>query len=209
MNLFELKAELRSDLGKGASRRLRRLNDKVPGIVYGGDTAPTPIMIDHSEVLHHVEHEAFYSHILTLIIDGKKNSVVLRDLQRHPFKPKITHMDFQRVKQNETIHMQVPLHFINEEKCVGVKAGGQIIHNKVTVEVECKAKDLPEFIEVDVAALELGSTLHLSDMTLPKGVTLMNASDDEESDLAVVSVAHSKVATESTDSEESSEKAGE
>jgi large subunit ribosomal protein L25 len=188
MNLFELNAELRSDIGKGASRRLRREADKVPAIVYGGDKEPTPIVLKHSEVLQHVEHEAFYSHILTLIIDGKKHKVILKDMQRHPFKPKVTHMDFQRVSDNAIITMQVPLHFLNEEECKGVKAGGVIQHHMNTVEVSCKAKDLPEFIEVDVADLDVNGVIHLSDLKLPKGLTLVELTHGEDHDQSVVSI---------------------
>ncbi len=205
MNLFELNAELRSDIGKGASRRLRREADKVPAIIYGGDKEPQPIVLNHSEVLQHVEHEAFYSHILSLIIDGKKNKVILKDMQRHPFKPKVTHMDFQRVSDNAVITMQVPLHFLNEEGCKGIKAGGHIQHHMNTVEVSCKAKDLPEFIEVDVADLDVNEVIHLSDLKLPKGLTIVELTHGEDHDQSVVSVHRRGGAAEETAEEEGGE----
>ncbi|MEE4244154.1 MAG: 50S ribosomal protein L25/general stress protein Ctc, partial [Kangiellaceae bacterium] len=146
------------------------------------------ITLDHKEVLKHVEHEAFYSHILTLIIDGKKQKVILKDMQRHPFKPKVTHMDFQRVSDKAVIHMQVPLHFINEEQSVGAKAGGLIQHSMNTVEVVCKAKDLPEFLEVDMAEVDLGQVVHLSDIKLPKGVQLVELTHGDDHDHPVVTI---------------------
>jgi large subunit ribosomal protein L25 len=205
MNLFELNAELRSDIGKGASRRLRRDADKVPAIVYGGEKEPLPIVLKHSEVLQHVEHEAFYSHILTLIIDGKKHKVILKDMQRHPFKPKVTHMDFQRVSDNAEITMHVPLHFLNEEECKGAKAGGIIQHHMNTVEVSCKAKDLPEFIDVDVADLDVNEVIHLSDLKLPKGVTIVELTHGEDHDQSVVSIHRRGGAAEEEEGEEGAE----
>ncbi len=188
MNLFELNAELRSDMGKGASRRLRRLADKIPAILYGGDKEAQPLTLDHSEVLQHVEHEAFYSHILTLVVDGKKVKAILKDMQRHPFKPKVTHMDFQRVSDKDTIHMQVPLHFVNEESSKGIKAGGHIQHHLNTVEVVCAAKDLPEFLEVDLADVDVNDVVHLSNIKLPKGVQIADLIQGEDHDHAVVSI---------------------
>ncbi|NVJ51963.1 MAG: 50S ribosomal protein L25/general stress protein Ctc [Gammaproteobacteria bacterium] len=188
MDLFELNAELRSDMGKGASRRLRREADKVPAILYGGEQEPQPLTLDHNEVLQHIEHEAFYSHILTIVVDGKKQKAILKDVQRHPFKPKVTHMDFQRVSDKAVIHMQVPVHFINEESCKGVKAGGMIQHQMNTVEVVCAAKDLPEFIEVDVADLDVNEVIHLTDLKLAKGVQLADLLQGDDHDHAVVTV---------------------
>ncbi len=126
MNQFELSAELREDVGKGASRRLRRAG-KIPGVVYGAEKEATAIVLDHNDVAHKLEYEAFYSHILTLNLGKKKDKVVLKDLQRHPVKPYIMHIDLQRISESEKLTMRVPLHFINESKCVGVKKDGGVI----------------------------------------------------------------------------------
>jgi len=170
---FELEAELRSDAGKGASRRLRRAG-KVPAILYGGAADPVRLSVPHNELEKHLEHEAFYSHVLTVKFDGKAEKAILRDVQRHPAKPFITHIDLQRVSATETIRMQVPLHFLNEETAVGVKQQGGIISHVMTeVEVSCLAKDLPEYIEVDVADLKVGEAIHRSELKLPSGVELV------------------------------------
>ncbi|GIX22223.1 MAG: 50S ribosomal protein L25 [Gammaproteobacteria bacterium] len=194
--LFELEASLRADKGKGASRRLRRAN-KVPAIVYGGEAEPLPIALDHDAVMQRLAHEAFYSHIITLKIDGRTEEVVLRDLQRHPVKPtRVLHLDFQRVAQDKPIHVHVPLHFVNEDKCVGVKQGGGILSHVLTeVEVVCLPRDLPEYIEVDVTELGLGESIHLSELKLPAGVKLAVAVDGEH-DTAVVTVHRPRVADE-------------
>jgi len=188
--IFDLKAEVREDLGKGASRRLRRDHNKVPAVIYGGNQKPTAIVLDHNKVLQAIEHEAFYSHILDLDVAGKKQKVVLKDLQRHHYRRAVMHMDFQRVKASDVITMRVPIHFINEDVCPGAKAGGIISHQVIDLEVRCKASDLPEFIEVDLAKLELDQAIHLSDLTLPKGVEL--ASLIHGNDLSVVNVHASK-----------------
>ena len=170
---FELTAESRSDLGKGASRRLRRSN-KVPAVIYGGGKDPESLTVAHNELMQHLEHEAFYSHILTIKVDGKNQKAVLRDVQRHPAKPVIMHVDFLRVSESESIRMSVPLHFLNEDTCVGVKMGGGLITHLVTqLEVQCKAKDLPEYIEVDMKDIDVGDSVHLSDLKIPTGVELM------------------------------------
>ncbi len=209
MDLFELNAELRSDMGKGASRRLRREADLVPAIIYGGDEQPQPITLNHKEVLMHVDHEAFYSHILTLVIDGKKHKVILKDMQRHPFKPKVTHMDFQRVSAKQVITMQVPLHFLNEDKCVGVKNGGIIQHQMNTVEIVCAAKDLPEYLEIDVADLDVNDVFHLSDIKLSKGIQISDLIQGEDHDHAVVTVHRRGVAADEASDDAESEESGE
>jgi large subunit ribosomal protein L25 len=183
---FELNAEVRTDVGKGASRRLRHAN-KIPAVIYGGDKDPVSLTMDHDKLFHALDNEAFYSHILTINVDGKGEKAILRDLQRHPSKPTVMHADFQRVSATEKIHMNVPLHFENEDTAVGVKdQGGLISHNATDVEVLCLAQNLPEYITVDVAGLELGHSLHLSDITLPEGVELVQLSHDH--DLAVVTI---------------------
>ena len=200
--IFNLDASARTDLGKGASRRLRR-EDKVPGIIYGGEEAPASIMLAHNKLIQASEFEAFYSHVLTLNVDGKATEVLVKDMQRHPYKPKIMHIDFQRVIAGQDVHTNVPLHFVNEEKSAAVKAGGIAEHHVTEIEVTCPAKDLPEFIEVDMAAVEMGQTLHLSDLTLPAGVTSVElGKDDEAHNLAVVTV---KPAPKAAGSEEEGE----
>ncbi|MFS1704748.1 50S ribosomal protein L25/general stress protein Ctc [Aestuariibacter sp. GS-14] len=186
--IFNLDAKIRTDLGKGASRRLRHA-DLVPAIVYGGEEAPLSITLVHNKVMQALDFEAFYSHVLTLNIEGKATEVLLKDVQRHPYKPKVTHMDFQRVVAGHQVHTSVPLHFINEATAAAVKAGGVAEHHVNEVEITCLPKDLPEFIEVDMANIELGQTLHLSDLTLPAGVSSVElAKGDDSHDLAVVTV---------------------
>jgi large subunit ribosomal protein L25 len=151
---FELNAEPRTDTGKGASRRLRHAG-KIPAIMYGGNKDPESLTLDHNEVIRNLEHEAFYSHILTVKVGGTETRAVMRDLQRHPSKPFVQHMDLQRVSESEKLRMHVPLHFLGEEAAPGVKAGGMVSHEIIEVEVECLPKDLPEYIEVDVSGLNV------------------------------------------------------
>ena len=188
-NEFQLDAELRTDEGKGASRRLRRLQNKIPAIIYGGTEAPQSISLQAHKLDKALQNEAFYSHILTLTIDGKEQQAILRDLHRHPAKPIILHADFLRVDADHAIHMNVPLHFINEEACVGVKVqGGAISHQMSDVEIKCLPKDLPEYIEVDMAELELDNTLHLSDIKLPEGVEIIALTHGADHDLPIANV---------------------
>ncbi|MBI1196007.1 MAG: 50S ribosomal protein L25/general stress protein Ctc [Gammaproteobacteria bacterium] len=184
---FLIEAEVREDMGKGASRRLRRTG-RIPGVLYGGDKAPLSLSLDHDTVLHQLEHEAFYSTILELSVGGKKEKVVLKDLQRHSYKPLIMHVDLQRVSSKDKLRMHVPLHFIGEETCPGVKQGGVVSHLLTDVEVTCLPKDLPEAIEVDMSGMGLNETLKMSDMVLPKGVELVELSHGEGHDQGVVSV---------------------
>jgi len=186
---FVIEASSRADLGKGASRRLRRLNDAIPAIIYGGDKAPANISLDHGKLLHSVENEAFFTSILTLNVDGVAESVIVKDLQRHPAKPRILHADFQRVSADHVIHVKVPLHFINEATAVGVKTGGgKVMHLMTELEITCLPNDLPEFIEVDVKSLNVGDSLHIADLTLPAGVTSVALTHGESGNLAVVSI---------------------
>ncbi|WP_218418510.1 50S ribosomal protein L25/general stress protein Ctc [Alteromonas lipotrueae] len=202
--IFTLEATVRTDLGKGASRRLRR-EDKLPGIIYGGEEAPVSITLDHNKVNNAADFEAFYSHVLTLNVDGKAVEVLVKDMQRHAFKPRILHVDFQRVIAGQELHTNVPLHFINEDKSAAIKAGGIAEHHVNEIEITCLPKDLPEFIEVDIANVEMDSTLHLSDLTLPAGITSVElGKDDETHDLAVVTV---KPAPKAADAEEGDEEA--
>ena len=186
---FVIEASSRADLGKGASRRLRRLNDAIPAIIFGGDKAPASISLDHGKLLHTVENEAFFTSILTLNVDGVPESVIIKDLQRHPAKPRILHADFQRVSADHALHVKVPLHFINEATAIGVKqGGGKVMHQMTELEISCLPKDLPEFIEVDVKNLNVGDTLHIADLALPAGVTSIALTHGESGNLAVVSI---------------------
>jgi large subunit ribosomal protein L25 len=190
---FKLNAKVREHAGKGASRRLRRIANEVPGIVYGDNKTPVNISINHNELIRHLEHEAFYSHIITLDLGGQSESVILKDLQRHPAKAQILHADFLRVSKTKKIHVNVPLHFINEDTCKGVKlGGGSIAHNLTQLEVACLASDLPEYIEVDLADVDVGQILHISDLKLPKGVESVALSHGADHDLPVVSVNKAK-----------------
>jgi len=183
MNEFELVAEARTDVGKGASRRLRR-DGKLPGIVYGTGKEASMITLQHNAVMHNLEHEAFYSHILSLKIGSETESVVLKDLQRHPYKRTLLHIDLLRVDANETLTMRIPLHYMNEEKCTGVKnEGGIISHLMTDIDIVCLPKDLPEYIEVDMLEVALNDTLHMSDLKLPEGVqihALLHGGDDSQ-----------------------------
>ncbi|WP_371195265.1 50S ribosomal protein L25/general stress protein Ctc [Glaciecola sp. SC05] len=186
--IFNLDASVRTDLGKGASRRLRH-EGKVPAILYGAGKDPVALTLEHNKVVQAQDFEAFYSHVLTLHIEGKKVEALVKDMQRHPFKPKVTHIDFQRVVAGEKLHTNVPLHFINEDKCPGIKNdGGYADHLMQELEVTCLPKDLPEYIEVDMLAVEMGQTLHLSDIVLPKGVESVELGKGEEHDLALVTI---------------------
>lgn len=182
-NLFEVQAEARTDEGKGASRRLRHAG-KVPAVVYGAEQEPVSVSLDHNQFIRHLAEEAFYAHILTLVVDGKKNQVVLKDLQRHPANDnKIIHADFLRVDSKHAMTMTVPLHFLGEDVAPGVKDGGKVSHLFTEVEVSCLPQDLPEFVEVDLSNLELDGAIHLSELTLPKGVSLTALSHGQDEEL--------------------------
>jgi len=197
---IEINAETRTDLGKGASRRLR-FEEKIPAIVYGsGD--PASLTIDLREIRPHVDNEMFYASIVDLKVDGKKKAekVIVRDIQHHPFKIDIMHIDFQRVDAKKKMHIHVQLHFTGEDKSPGVKGGGLVSHVVNEVEVTCLPKDIPEFIEVDISALETGDSVHLTELNVPKGVELTALSHgDENHDTAVVSVHTPKVIVEEED----------
>ena len=204
---FTVNAESRSDVGKGASRRLRRTN-KVPGVIYGAGKDSVLLALDHDDLVHHLSQEAFYSHILTVTVDGKAEKAVLKDLQRHPAKPKLLHVDFLRVGASDIIHMHVPLHFVGQDVAPGVKAGGLVTHSMTAVDIACKAADLPEFLTVDMSAMEMGDILHLSDIALPKGVQIPALVQGADHDLPVASIHAPKgAATEEAASEEESKPA--
>ncbi|MCF6280733.1 MAG: 50S ribosomal protein L25/general stress protein Ctc [Candidatus Polarisedimenticolaceae bacterium] len=195
---FVVTAESRTDTGKGASRRLRHAG-LVPGIIYGAHKEPAMITLNHNALLLLLDNEAFYSHILELKVGKKSEQVILKDLQRHPAKPFIMHIDFQRISAKENIKVHVPLHFTGEDSAPGVKAGGIISHNMSGIEITCLPKDLPEFIEVDISALEVGQSIHLSEVALPKGVELAHATDANNPPVAAI---HNKGGAEEEESSE-------
>ncbi len=183
---FEVIASARSVQGSGASRRLRRAGT-VPGIIYGGEAAPVAIETDHNDLLLKLKKEAFHSSIINLIVDGKKEQVLLRDFQTHAYKPLVLHIDFQRVDATHELHIKVPLHFTNEENGPGVKLGGGLVNHVTTeLEVHCLAKDLPEFIEVDLGALKVGENIHASQIKLPAGVALVKHGEDDPIVVSIV-----------------------
>lgn len=186
-NVFEFVATSRGQSGTNEARRIRR-NGNVPAIVYGGHQAPQMIEINHNEVVKHLAHEAVYSHILDVTVDGRTEKAILKGVQRHPAKVQILHLDFMRVDMSEVIKAHVPLHFINEATSVGVKKGGVATHTMTDVEVSCLPANLPEFIEVDLATLDVGQSIHLSDLALPAGVSLTALAQGADHDLSVVSI---------------------
>jgi large subunit ribosomal protein L25 len=186
---FELNAEVRNDTGKGASRRLRRSADLVPAIIYGGDKSAQPISLVRKDLEKALENEAFYTHVLTVNVGRDKEKAILKDLQRHPAKSLIMHADFMRIDDNVAIKVHVPIHFLNEDTCHGVKMqGGVIQHQTTDIEVQCLPASIPSYIEVDMAKVETGQIVHLSDITLPAGVTSVALALGEDHDLAVASV---------------------
>jgi large subunit ribosomal protein L25 len=193
---FELDAQVRADIGKGASRRLRHAN-KIPAVVYGAGETAISLTLEHDKVSHALANEAFYSRILKLNINGKGEKVILKAMQRNPSKPRIAHMDFLRVRADQKLHMHVPLHFIGQEEAPGVKEGGVFSHSMNDVEVSCLPDDLPEFIAVDVKEFVLDQVLHLSELKLPKGVELVALAHGVEGhDLPVVSLHIPKIIEE-------------
>ncbi len=196
MSEHKLSATARGDEGKGASRRLRRLG-RLPAVVYGGHQDAQSIEMHHNDVFLASAHEWFYSSLIELDIDGKRERVLLRDMQRHPFKPLIMHLDFLRVSENEALRARVPLHFLNQETSPAGKSASVVIHHDLSeVEVSCLPKDLPEFIGVDLGKLALGDIVHLSQLVLPKGVEIPALKLGKEHDLAVVSAKHARTEAE-------------
>jgi len=185
MNI-EINAVKRDVKGTGASRRTRRAGN-VPGVVYGAGKDAVNIEMNTKELFLQFRHEAFHASILSLNLDGKKENVLLRDFQMHPVRNTIQHMDFQRVSANEKIHVKVPFHFLNAETAPGVKTGGGIVAHILTeAEVSCLPKDLPEFIEVDLAALEIGHSVHLSQIALAKGVEFVALAHGNDAAVAAI-----------------------
>ncbi len=199
-DLFTLEAEVRTDLGKGASRRLRHA-DKVPAIIYGEGKDPVSLTFAHKDIFRAQQEEAFYSHVLTINVGGESVECLLKDMQRHPFKQLVMHLDFLRIDATHAVHINAPVHFINEE--VAEKKGGKIAHQINEIAISCLPADIPEFIEIDVSGLEVGQTLHLSDLTLPKGVTSDELAKGESHDQAVASLNAPKVAKDEDEEDNS------
>lgn len=184
-----LDAEPRDDLGKSASRRHRRLEKLVPAIIYGGKKDPQPLTVIEKDFEKALQNEAFFSQVIEIKVDGDSEKAVLKDLQRHPAKNRIIHADFLRIDDKVQIKMNIPIHFINEEKCYGVKMeGGLVQHQATDIEVQCLPGDIPEYISVDMENIKIGEIVHLSDITLPEGVASVALALGEDYDLAVASV---------------------
>jgi large subunit ribosomal protein L25 len=190
---YQLQALSRTQTGTASSRRMRR-EERVPAIIYGGKDAPVMISLAHKDVKKALENKGVYSHVLTLQVDNIEQAVVLKDLQRHPYKALILHMDFLRVNATETLQLHVPLHFNNEAVCPGIKLGGVITHHAIEVAVRCYPKDLPEFLSLDLKDLDLNTVLHLSDIPLPSGVELVDLL--HHNDHAIISIHRPRAALE-------------
>ncbi|MCJ8296469.1 MAG: 50S ribosomal protein L25/general stress protein Ctc [Colwellia sp.] len=203
-DLLTLEAEVRTDLGKGASRRLRHA-DKVPAILYGENKESVSLTLAHKDVFRAQQEETFYTQVLTLNIAGKPVECLIKDMQRHPFKQLVMHLDFIRIDANHVVHAKTAIHFINEDEAA--KTGANIAHHMNEIAITCLPKDLPEFITIDLAGLELGQTLHLSDVTFPAGVTSDELAKGEDHDLAVVSAKAPKAAKVVDDEEAPAEEA--
>jgi large subunit ribosomal protein L25 len=198
---LELNATLRDDMGKGASRRLRHAK-QLPAIVYGAGKDPVSITLLQKDVQHKLPDEHFYSQVLSLVIEGKAEDVLLRDIQHHPYKQEVMHMDFIRIKQNEVVHVHSPLHFIGEDVSPGVKTeGGVVSHVMMEVELECLPKNIPDHIEVDLSEMHVGDIIHLSDLKLPEGVEVLALKHGEDNDSTVVSMHVRKVSAETEEEE--------
>jgi len=190
-NVFEFVAESRGQSGKSAAKRARRTGN-VPAVIYGGHSEPQMLMLNHNEVIKHLAHEAVYSHVLDINVDGKTEKAVLKGVQRHPAKFQVLHMDFLRVTMSEALKVHVPLHFTNEQTSVGGKKGGIAAHAMIDVEVSCLPTALPDYIEVDLAGLDIGESVHLSDIVLPAGVEIVALAQGPEHDHPVASMMASK-----------------
>ena len=200
MSDFDLTAESRTDKGKGASRRLRRESQMVPSILYGAGKEPVAISIAHKDLFKACENEAFFSHILDINLEGETQKAILKDLQRHPSKSLILHADFMRVEMDQVITVEVPLRFVNEDSCVGVKqGGGNISRNMASLEVSCLPGDLPEYIEVDIESVGVGESIHMSELVLPDTLTVPALQQGSDYDQVVISVNAPKRAEEDSD----------
>lgn len=206
---IELVAEHRTDLGKGASRRLRK-SGLIPAIIYGADSEPTAITLEHDMFLHSLENEAIYTQLISLKVGkNKKEDVILRDLQRHPFKNRVLHADFQRIDKKKMLTVSVPIHFVNEESCYGVKMQGGLLNRLVNeIDIMCLPGNLPEYLELDVGDLKLEESLHLSDIKLPEGVQIVALTHGEDHDTGVAAV-HKTRESQPAEEVEAAEEPGE
>lgn len=207
---YVIHAVSREVMGKGASRRLRREGDKVPAVIYGAGKPAHSITLDHKEIFHQLEHEGFASHVISLKLDGKTTeNVLLKALQVHPFRPKVLHADFLRVRMNEKLTVHVPVHFENEEKSPGVKAGGMVNHILAEITVECLPANIPDAITVDLSTAELDSIIHLSNIALPKGVVFVDLEAGNDKAVATIHIPRAVVeeepAVEAAEGEETEE----
>ncbi|MCF7986036.1 MAG: 50S ribosomal protein L25/general stress protein Ctc [Methylovulum sp.] len=193
--VFEFVAESRVGSGKGAARSARR-QGAVPAVIYGGHKEPQMLLLNHNEVIKHLDHEAVYSHVLDVTVDGRTEKAILKAVQRNPARFQILHLDFLRVEMGELLRVHVPLHFVNEASSVGGKKSGVAMHAMVDIEVSCLPNNLPDFIEVDLSGLDIGETLHLSEIKLPEGLEIIALAQGEDHDLPVVSMIASKGAKE-------------
>ena len=194
---FELNAELRTDKGKGASRRLRRNADMIPAILYGAGKDPQSLTLAHKDIHKACENEAFFSHIITINAGGDSQQAIVKDLQRHPAKDRIMHADFLRIQMDQAITVEVPLHFLNEDSCLGVRqGGGNVSHNMTSIEISCLPGDLPEYIEVDIEDLDLGDAIHMSGLDLAEELSIPSLQQGPDHGHVVVSVNAPKRAEE-------------
>lgn len=194
---FELAVQPREVLGSQALKRLRREHDLVPAVLYGGEGKPQSLQVPHRVIEKALKIEGFYTHVLDINVDGQKQKAILRAVQRHPCKSKIIHVDFMRVSAKQMLNMMIPFHFINEDKAPGVKVdGGVVEHQMVKVEVRCRADHIPEYIEIDLANLELNQSIHLSDLKLPKGVEIPELALGPEHNRIIVAIHAPKVMQE-------------
>jgi large subunit ribosomal protein L25 len=199
-SVFEFEAVSRANAGTGTAKAIRR-NGNIPAVIYGGSSEPELIELKHNEVVKSLANEAVYSHILEVNVDGKVQNAVLKDMQRHPAKDSIIHMDFMRVSMDEKIKVNVPLHFINEEISVGVKAGGVVTHSMVEIEVACLPGGLPEYIEVDLENIDIGGSVHLADIVVAEGIEILALTHGEDHNLPVAQIVKTRGAA-STDGED-------
>lgn len=192
---FELTGEKREGKGSSSSRRLRR-EGRVPAVLYGGAKGSVMLTFDHDAIHHHLENEAFHTSILTVTVDGEADQAILRDVQMHPYKPKVLHMDLQRISATEKLHMEVPIHLVGEDVAPGVKLQGGIVSRLMAeVDISCLPHQLPEFLTVDISQLNIGDSVHLSDIPLPEGVTITTLAHGGE-DLAVATITTVRIVEE-------------
>ncbi|MCK5189691.1 MAG: 50S ribosomal protein L25/general stress protein Ctc [Methylococcales bacterium] len=197
-SVFEFDAVSRANAGTSGAKGIRR-NGNIPDVIYGGSSEPELIELSHNVIAKKLANEAVYSHVLQLNVGGKVQNAILKDMQRHPAKDTIIHMDFMRVNMNEKIKVHVPLHFINEETSVGVKAGGVVTHSMVEIEVTCLPGDLPEYIEVDLESVDIGGSVHLTDIAVSEGVEILALTHGEDHNLPVAQIVKTRIAASEDD----------